>query len=199
MRYAIQSLALVYASDLKFQQFLTPIVDSLNTPTPLLSRGELTSVFSNFIDIWNLHRAFLSSLTSLLESSSTLGTSIYHPPLSPPLTSHFPYLSLYTPFITGFPATIQTLQLLLVPASPSFSPTFASFVAKQEQDPKCGKLKLRDWLLTIVQRCPRYLMLLRDLENVEADEGELRKLATVRSLIEKSKCVIGILLNAILT
>ena len=41
---------------------------------------------------------------------------------------------------------------------------FTDFLATQEADPRCGKfkLKLRDWLLTIVQRCPRYLLLLED-------------------------------------
>ncbi|KAH8822630.1 hypothetical protein DL96DRAFT_1618534 [Flagelloscypha sp. PMI_526] len=178
--------------DLIYEKFLTPILDSLNTSTPLLNRGDLTNIFSNFIDIWNLHRAFLGSLTDLLSSGD-------HPPLSPPLASHFPYLSLYTPFITSFPATIQTLQLLLIPASPQYSPTFANFVAKQEKDPKLGKLKLRDWLLTVVQRCPRYLLLLKDLEGVETDDSERSKVREVRALVEKITSSLNTSLSAHLT
>ena len=41
------------------------------------------------------------------------------------------------------------------------SPAFSNFIHTQEADPRCGKLGLRDWLLTIVQRCPRYLLLLK--------------------------------------
>jgi hypothetical protein len=38
---------------------------------------------------------------------------------------------------------------------------FANFIRTQEADPRCGKFGLRDWLLTIVQRCPRYLLLIK--------------------------------------
>ena len=70
--------------------------------------------------------------------------------------SHFPYLSLYTPFVTSFPTVLTSLTNLM-----NTSPTFANFIHTQEADPRCGKLSLRDWLLTIVQRCPRYLLLLK--------------------------------------
>jgi hypothetical protein len=63
-------------------------------------------------------------------------------------------------------------------------------VAKQEKDPKLGKLKLRDWLLTVVQRCPRYLLLLKDLEGVETDDSERSKVREVRALVEKSEIYI---------
>ncbi|KAJ7686907.1 hypothetical protein B0H17DRAFT_1203925 [Mycena rosella] len=39
-------------------------------------------------------------------------------------------------------------------------PAFAQYLLAREADPRCGRLKLRDWLLTIVRRCPRYLLLL---------------------------------------
>jgi hypothetical protein len=105
------------------------------------------------------------------------------PPLSSILLSHFPYLSLYSPFVTSFPAAISSLTTLLFTNS-----QFASFVARQEADPRCGKLKLRDWLLTIVQRCPRYLLLLKDLINcTEVDDPEHAQLVAVHTLVAKSK------------
>lgn len=128
-----------------------PLISSLDTPQPLLGRHELTSIFSNFIDIWNFHRSFFTSLTSLLSDASDPP-----PPLSPVLMSHFPYLSLYTLFVTSFPTVLTSLSNLM-----NASPMFSNFIHKQEADPRCGKLGLRDWLLTIVQRCPRYLLLLK--------------------------------------
>lgn len=165
------------------QQFLTPIIASLDTPQPLLDRAELTSVFSNFIDIWNLHRSFFSSLTAIVNPADSGASPGPLPPLSPILLSHFPYLSLYSPFVTSFPDAISALTSLLSNNAP-----FAAFVSKQESDPRCGKLKLRDWLLTIVQRCPRYLLLLKDLINcTEPDDPEHAQLTAVHTLVSKSE------------
>lgn len=184
------------------KHFLTPIIISLDTSEPLLNRSALTSIFSNFIDIWNLHRSFLSSLTSLLDSfrsqppSPTPSTSISGdspPELSPLLLSHFPYLSLYTPFVTAFPSTISALNEFITPPSttrpnPQYNQHFATFLITQEADPRCGKLKLRDWLLTIVQRCPRYLLLLKDLINsTNRENPEHAQLTVVHALVSKSE------------
>ncbi|TFK56922.1 hypothetical protein OE88DRAFT_73335 [Heliocybe sulcata] len=164
--------------DLIYSHFLTPIIESLETSTPLLDRAELTSVFSNFIDIWNLHRAFFSSLSTYLNSSQD---STAPPPVSPILLSHFPYLSMYTPFITSFSTAIASLNSLLL-----CKPAFTAFVAQQEAHERCGRLKLRDWLLTIVQRCPRYLLLLKDLIGCTNEEDpEYNSLTAVHTLVSK--------------
>ena len=176
-------IALLFSLTRLRQHFLTPIIASLDTPQPLLDRTELTSVFSNFIDIWNLHRSFFSSLTHFLHTSTSQSPDISPLPLSPILLSHFPYLSLYTPFVTSFPDMLSSYAALL-----SKNTAFASFIALQEADPRCGKLKLRDWLLTIVQRCPRYLLLLKDLINcTDSDDSEHASLIEVQTLVSKSK------------
>jgi len=188
-------------TEINLQHFLTPIIASLDTDEPLLHRSALTSIFSNFIDIWNFHRSFLSSLTTLLASpgppSATLSSlppfDQPTPPLSPLLLSHFPYLSLYNPFVTAFPSTISALNDLVIPPTatrpnPLYDAQFADFLATQEADPRCGKLKLRDWLLTVVQRCPRYLLLLKDLIScIEKDDSEHSELIAVHTLVSKSK------------
>ncbi|KDQ62948.1 hypothetical protein JAAARDRAFT_28919 [Jaapia argillacea MUCL 33604] len=173
--------------ELIYSHFLTPVIESLETPVPYLDRAELTSVFSNFIDIWNLHRSFFSSLSTYLNSSFTASTSSNPespstpPPLSPILLSHFPYLSLYTPFVTSFSTAVSSLNDYLVA-----KPYFAAFIAKQEAHERCGRLKLRDWLLTIVQRCPRYLLLLKDLIGcTDPDDPEYASLTAVHTLVSK--------------
>ncbi|KAF8586112.1 hypothetical protein K439DRAFT_1646365 [Ramaria rubella] len=171
--------AYVSGLDLIYTNFLMPLISSLDTPQPLLGRPELTSIFSNFIDIWNLHRSFFTSLTSLLSSTSD------PPPLSPILMSHFPYLSLYTPFVTSFPSVLSSLSNAIATNS-----AFANFIHTQEADPRCGKLGLRDWLLTIVQRCPRYLLLLKDLigctDPTDPEHGALTAVHTLLSKITQS-------------
>lgn len=156
----------------------------------------LTSIFSNFIDIWNLHKSFLSALTSLLETTASMNPPDARaalPNLSPLLLAHFPYLSLYTPFITSFSSTVTSLTELVTPSNairfnPHYNVKFANFLAAQEADPRCGKLKLRDWLLTIVQRCPRYLLLLKDLiTHTEKEDPEHAQLTEVHALVSKSE------------
>ncbi|EMD32581.1 hypothetical protein CERSUDRAFT_118620 [Gelatoporia subvermispora B] len=167
--------------DLIYNLFLTPIIASLDTPTPLLDRADITSIFSNFIDIWNLHHSFYSSLTTYLSSSTSLHPLDILPALSPVLLSHFPYLSLYTPFVTSFPDALSAYSSLL-----SSNTTFAAFITEQEADPRCGKLKFRDWLLTVVQRCPRYLLLLKDLIGcTHTDDPEYASLTAVHTLVSK--------------
>ncbi|KAJ3997982.1 hypothetical protein F5050DRAFT_1315238 [Lentinula boryana] len=213
--------------DLIYEHFLLPMLNSLETSSPILERPLLTTVFSNFIDIWNFHRSFLNELTRLFcglehrradspfpnahsnqiqELPATPVFPSFPPPLSPLLLTHFPYLSLYTPFIAAFSQTLAALNTLLTPShyyrqqsraqtrsavaraqssmpssltSPSrgtelrYNKRFADFVATRETHPRCGKLQLRDWLLTIVQRCPRYLLLLGDLLSCTPGEAQL--------------------------
>lgn len=158
----------------------------------------LTSVFSNFIDIWNLHRSFFHALSALLldqtDPSASIATANLDQPISSLLLSHFPYLSLYTPFVTAFPTTISSLISLSSPPSPNhpnplYKPAFAAFLKQHETDPRCGKLGLRDWLLTIVQRCPRYLLLLKDLiATTDAGDAEHGQLTAVHALVARSTC-----------
>ncbi|KAF9054716.1 hypothetical protein BJ165DRAFT_1440572 [Panaeolus papilionaceus] len=229
--------AYVDGLELIYSHFLTPIISSLDDAEPLLNRSILTSIFSNFIDIWNLHHSFFAALSLLLvvpfasPSGSSRPLTSNHPshqspssparppsdsqrvqlqdpapPLSPLLLSHFPYLSLYTPFITSFPSTISSLTQLTSPSTPSrpnsqYNSRFAGFLKEREADTRCGRLKLRDWLLTIVQRCPRYLMLIKDLisctpragasgeSKAQADDeevkGEAEALESVLKLVTK--------------
>jgi len=88
---------------------------------------------------------------------------------------------------------ISTLTDITTPSTqyrpnPRFNQEFTAFVSTQEADLCCGKLKLRDWLLTIVQRLPRYLLLLKDLiKNIDVEDSEYSKLNSVFSLVTKSE------------
>ena len=91
------------------------------------------------------------------------------------LLAHFPYLSMYNPFVTAFPSSLSLLTTLSTP-SPSllhsafprpvssvrtYDHSFATWLKMKEADPLCRRLKLRDWMLSIIQRCPRYLLLIK--------------------------------------
>ncbi|KAJ3544418.1 hypothetical protein NMY22_g2786 [Coprinellus aureogranulatus] len=178
--------AYVKGLDLVYSHFLVPIIESLESTEPLLDRQSINSIFSNFIDIWNLHRSFLTALDDILQKSKEGSLE-----LSSLLLSHFPYLSLYNPFITAFPSILAALTEVSTPPTnyrpnPRYNSNFAHFLAQREADPLCGKLKLRDWLLTIVQRCPRYLLLLKDLISATSiDDPEHTQLIVVHGLVSK--------------
>ena len=89
---------------------------------------------------------------------------------------------------TSFSTLLSTLSSLISPGSAMYKQSFASFLKTQQQHPRCAKLSLRDWLLTIIQRCPRYLLLLKDLIGCTTpDDPEYGELKSVHSLISKSK------------
>ncbi|KAF8449283.1 hypothetical protein L210DRAFT_3640888 [Boletus edulis BED1] len=168
--------------DLVYNHFLTPILRSLDTSRPLLTRNEITTLFSNIIDIWNFHHTFFAALSRRINPSTP--TSNHNTPISSLLLAHFPYLSLYAPFVTAFPAALAFLISLSQPSMPN--PAFVAFLRAQESQPVCAHLRLADYLLTPVQRCPRYLLLLKDLLSAtDPDDPEWEKLQEVRGLVEK--------------
>jgi len=191
--------------DLIYDLFLEPLIRSLDQPRPLLSRNQLNIVFSNFIEIWNFHKSFYTTLYDLLTPS--FRPSSYPMPPSPSqrlsaipkfteplppgvvdlLSQHFPYLNLYHPFVTAYPTVMATLDNFTSPSSASYSQPFAEFVKVQQQDPRCRPFGLRDWLLTLIQRCPRYELLLRDLiQHTDASDPEYKSLENVLVLVTKS-------------
>ena len=89
---------------------------------------------------------------------------------------------------------MATLDNFTSPSSANYSQPFTEFVKTQQQDPRCRPFGLRDWLLTLVQRCPRYELLLRDLIlNTEASDPEYKPLEMVLILVTK-----GVFLTVIL-
>ncbi|KAH0836488.1 hypothetical protein J3R83DRAFT_8122 [Lanmaoa asiatica] len=168
--------------DLVYNHFLTPILRSLDTSKPLLTRNEITILFSNFIDIWNFHHTLFAALSRRLHPPTP--TSNHNTPLSSLLLAHFPYLSLYAPFITAFPTALAFLTSLSQSTTPNTA--FAAFLRAQESHPVCAHLRLADYLLTPVQRCPRYLLLLKDLlDSTDHADPEWEKLQEARGLVEK--------------
>ena len=97
------------------------------------------------------HRLPLTPPTGLPSTSSQ---PLLDQPMSPLLLISL--TSRCTPFVTDFSSTLSAINDLVIPPTatrpnPLYDAKFANFLATQEPDPRCGKLKLRDWLLTIVQ------------------------------------------------
>jgi len=122
---------------------------------------------------------------SIVSDHNNVETS---PDIAALLAQHIPFLSMYTPFVTAYPTIMVSLHNLTSANSSSYSPAFALWLKEREQDPRCGRLGLRDWLLTLVQRCPRYLLLVRELVNcTETTDPEFAELEEVAKMLERSK------------
>ena len=85
-------------------------------------------------------------------------------PLSPLLLSHFPYLSLYNPFITTFPFTTSAINDLVIPPSPTATRPNPLYDEKFSRDPGS---RPSVWQVEIARldfdNCPIYLLLLKDI------------------------------------
>ncbi|EJD38772.1 hypothetical protein AURDEDRAFT_187630 [Auricularia subglabra TFB-10046 SS5] len=164
--------AYVAGLELVYTHFLSPLLAALQTPTPILPRSELPKIFANFVDIWNLHRTLLPALEGASSGEGRLGDV---------LLAHFPYLSLYTPFVTAFGNTLATLA-----QHQASGGAFATWLKAREADPACKSLGLRDWLLSIIQRCPRYLLLIKDLiAATDQRDPEYAQLLQAQTLLSK--------------
>lgn len=102
------------------------------------------------------------------------------PKIANVLLSHLPYLSLYYPYITAFPSVPSVLGDLCTQ-----NPRFRSFLRKQEQDSRCKRLGLSHWLLTVVQRIPRWTILIESLIKVTDDASEKEGLLRARAMAER--------------
>jgi FYVE, RhoGEF and PH domain containing 5/6 len=182
-------------------------VNATTEGKPLLSPGQMASIFSNFLDMLGFHESFYSTLNDHLGPyvRSTPPPSAFPALVSPTRTTfstssestqlvasllaqHIPFLSMYTPFVTAYPTIMASLHNLTSPHSKSYSPLFAAWLREKEADPRCGKFGLRDWLLTLVQRCPRYLLLMREFVGyMEANEPEYKEQEEVIRMLERSE------------
>ncbi|KIM31655.1 hypothetical protein M408DRAFT_327129 [Serendipita vermifera MAFF 305830] len=198
-----------YVDGLEFinEHFLSPLIKASMEGKPLISPGQMSSIFSNFVDMLGFHQSFYATLSSVVGphvpatqppsaynmASPTRGvfgnasTNIEAPPaVAALLAQHVPFFSMYTPFVTAYPTIMASLHNLTSPHSSSYSAPFAVWLKEREQDPRCGRLGLRDWLLTLVQRCPRYLLLVRDLANyTEPTDPEYSELEEVIKMLER--------------
>ena len=102
------------------------------------------------------------------------------PKIANVLLSHLPYLSLYYPYIAAFPSVPSTIIVLCTQNS-----RFRLFLHKKEQDPRCKRLGLSHWLLTVVQRIPRWTILIENLIKVTDDPIEKQGLARAHGMAEK--------------
>lgn len=98
------------------------------------------------------------ALLAILRQPRSLGmTSAL--PLIRELAQRLPFLGLFVTFVASYPASATRIANLR-----QTSARFRITLAACEATPRAAKLSLETWLLTVVQRVPRWCLLLRRLQ-----------------------------------
>lgn len=151
---------------------MRPLLAAVAGPKPILDKKVIDELFGPVLDIAAFSGALLEVLTCLSSeefASSVTGDAtaaanghLEPAPRSPTIGADLgrlmPFLSLYHPFIANYPtASARLASLRKDPAHR----TFAAWLTERERRSEAKKLRLGDWLLTVVQRVPRYLLLVK--------------------------------------
>ncbi|KAG5438519.1 hypothetical protein PCANB_002623 [Pneumocystis canis] len=164
--------------------FINPILNSLSTQTPILSRARISDIFSNFIDILNFNTELLRMLEERLDPLKT-GTIHYWDPGKDSLGDIFlqmgPFMKMYSIYCRNFSSALGTIEHELKENS-----LFNAFMKKPELKKACNGLDLQSCLLSIVQRIPRYKLLIHELlRYTDKNHQDYEKLSKAFSIIEE--------------
>ncbi|WFC97271.1 hypothetical protein MBRA1_003938 [Malassezia brasiliensis] len=172
--------------------YYTPLLRALDRDA-IVSRGTLNRLFANFVDILQLSRELLCRLEERVGDPAALVAAAAAPAapagaapewdpwcdlLGDLLVPIAPFFKMYTLFMQNFAGAMQCLA-----DERATNERFAAFLQRAEADAAaCGggaELGLQAQLLTLVQRVPRYRLLLQQLlhhtPTWHADHAPLRR------------------------
>ncbi|KAL4401743.1 guanyl-nucleotide exchange factor [Malassezia pachydermatis] len=154
--------------------YYTPLLASLQDPTPIVSRRVLNRIFSNFCDILQLSKELLLRLEERLgdaKASAAVhvdGVAIstwdpLHDTIGDLLVPVAPFLKMYSLFMQNFSHAMSCIE-----SEQRTNERFRQFLTHANHHTRslhqrAMKLGLEAQLLTLVQRVPRYKLLLRGL------------------------------------
>jgi hypothetical protein len=162
----MQNLAII------LKKFQAPLTSSLATPKPLISEADIKIIFGSIEIIYNVNLLLIERLNMKMRrwtSKQTLGEVFIY---------MADWLKIYTDYINNYDKSQSTLL-----RCKEDSPRFAQFLVDRTLDPVCALRGLETFLVTPVQRPPRYSLLLRELikntDESHPDWADLNK-ASVR-------------------
>ncbi|SPO32387.1 probable Don1 - cytokinesis protein Don1 [Ustilago trichophora] len=168
------------------QEYYQPLMASLGKgkgpasttqAAPILSRKSVSDIFSNFYDILQLSRELLSQLEERLQVAQPAGDMAWNASVDcvgDILATLAPFLKMYSLFVKNFSSALQRIEY-----EQKTNEAFAKFLkdtdqrraAKEKVTTTSGGVRqafgyglgFQAHLLTIVQRIPRYKLLVDDL------------------------------------
>lgn len=134
-------------------QFLVPFrAEASRGKDGLLSLEDVRIIFSDVEVILNYSQSLLEELKPRVlvwrNDTSTLGDIFLK-------ISHF--LKTYQPYVVNYGASMSSLQKCCK------DPRFSTLLRQLESDPRCKNGSLQSFLITPIQRIPRYMLLLKEL------------------------------------
>ncbi|KAJ1674572.1 hypothetical protein EV182_003005, partial [Spiromyces aspiralis] len=138
--------------------YLTPLLNALASPNPILSRKEIRRLFANFPDIVNLNKTLLATLDERLTSAAGLPWTPESGCIGDIFVNIAPFMKMYSLYVRNFHSALSTISSWM-----TSNPAFSNFLKSAGSRPECRCLSFQSYLLLPVQRIPRYRLLLSDL------------------------------------
>jgi len=151
-----------YADGLRImvECFHTPLSALVGTPKEVVTAGDLKLLFSNCQLLYNFHRQLLAQLTERLRDYNAGATRI-----GDVFVEMAPFFKLYQEYVNNYDLAQKHLVELK-----SKNARFADALADIEKSPASAGKDLLSYLITPVQRVPRYQMMLAELAKETADD-----------------------------
>jgi len=125
----------------------------------ILTKQEISEIFSNVAQLLAFHKDFLKQLKERIEAwtdETAIGDIVL---------SVTPYMKLYTAYSANYDKALSSIQ-----AFSKKNPRFAEFLERCMQSTSFGGLPLNAYLIMPIQRIPRYRMLLEVLVGSTPEE-----------------------------
>jgi len=146
-----------------------------------LSEADISAMFSNIEDLYEINKALLLSLIELIPQVNELSDDTSHcPPIADVFLRHLDKFTGYTTYLCN-----KELSARIGKKVENMS-HFSSVIAQCKDNPECNGLGLGDYLIKPVQRLCKYPLLFKELrKQLLPDDPQLSVLNEVISEIEK--------------
>eukprot|EP00731_Ephydatia_muelleri_P001734 Em0001g1734a len=157
------------------EDFRAWINSNRDNDKPVIPDEVLKQILSNIGSLVNLNSGLLNDLEVRMANWDK------DPRVGDIIASKAPYLKLYTEYISKFDKALKALE----EAKKKYS-QFAELLRDFETEPKCANLPLASYMLEVVQRIPRYKLLLADyVKHLPLDSPDRKPSETALEIISQ--------------
>eukprot|EP01120_Amphizonella_sp_Union-15-10_P010341 TRINITY_DN4122_c0_g1_i5.p1 TRINITY_DN4122_c0_g1~~TRINITY_DN4122_c0_g1_i5.p1 ORF type:complete len:398 (+),score=49.57 TRINITY_DN4122_c0_g1_i5:117-1310(+) len=164
----------IYQTEKAYVRNLNTIYEVFYQPlakNPIIDSSVLTKIFGEIFPLYNLHKELLRKL------KEKISTWNYHQTIHEVLVGLLPELKRYEKYTSSFEEGSGILQNLR-----KSNKSFDKFLQTASRNPRCRQLPLESMLIMPVQRIPRYVLLLKELQKVSPIEQQKSITDAIKSL-----------------
>jgi hypothetical protein len=155
--------------------FLVPLQEALARGQPIIDAQQISTIFSSIQTIYGLNTTFLQKL------SERLGSWNDNSGMGDLFRDFGRFFLLYTEFVNNHNNANTELQRLSKKHT-----AFRTFLQTAEGSAECKRMTLSSYLITPVQRVPRYKLLLAELlKNTPADHPDFAACTAAEALVSR--------------